>query len=115
MADRTLKRNDTYPPLRGLASGKSGPFNLTTASSLQVNLKGINTATVVTLTATPVWPVATDPESGETYNWEADLVAANTAASDDYNVELQITWAVGQVQTVPNGGYDVLSVIDDLG
>jgi hypothetical protein len=53
----------------------------------------------------------TTPASGRvTYEW----AAGDTADAGTYDVEFEILWSDGTVETVPNSGYMTVIVTDDL-
>ncbi len=66
-----------------------------------------------------LWPATvegacsiTDADTGEvTYTW----AAGDTASSGTYDLEFEITWADGGVETVPSSGYETVVIEDDLG
>lgn len=105
MADLTLKRHDTYPPLRATLSDVNGPIDLTSAVSVKLIMKG-KTSLVTGLCA-----IVSPSTSGSIqYNWATN----DLSVSDTYNVEFEIGWAGGGIQTVPNSGYSTIEVVDDL-
>ena len=102
----TLKRGDTWPPLVVSVSDDNGAIDLTTASEIRLLLKSSS----YTLETDPVSP--SDAGSGEiTYDWQV----GDTDNSGTYQLEVEIVWATGQIQTVPNDGYGEVKIIDDLG
>lgn len=108
MADLTLKQNDTYPYLRGKALDEEGTMDLTEASSIKVILK--NGETVI---EGEVEVLESDPEG---YTWQYKWEAADTATLGEFKCEIEITWdAEGKkIQTIPNSGYAIVEIVDDL-
>lgn len=45
---------------------------------------------------------------------EYDWLTGDTQVSDTYNVEFEITWSGGGIETVPNAGYAQIVIQDDL-
>lgn len=112
MPDVTMKRNDTWPPLEATLSDQDGAIDLSTAEAIHIYLRSetllIKTGPCEIVEAAAgkvkyLW----EPAEGET---PADLHTSGT-----YKMEFEITWADGNIQTVPNGSYLELSVVDDLG
>lgn len=116
MADATIKRNDTWPPIRGAASDQSGLLDLTTADSLKFLAK--SGATLISGTAEALSPPEVDFD-GKEYNWRYVWADGDTAIAGDYEVELEITWdsttTPPQVETVPNSGKQTLTIESDVG
>lgn len=114
MADVTIKRNDTWPPLKAILSDANGPIDLTAASS--VTLKMRSSTVLVSAGAALI----TGPTAGEvTYYWKAaqttpTALPADTGFVGVYNVEWEIQWSSGGVQTVPNINYSTIEIVPDL-
>ena len=104
----SIKRGDTYPPLRGLASDEDGPINMT--SALSVTLIAKNGATLIGGTITTL---AVPDADG--FNWTYNWGTADTSIVGIYNVELEVRWATNSYQTIPNDGYETLTVVQDQG
>jgi hypothetical protein len=115
-ADLTMKRNDTWPPLRAqLKDGDGEPLDLSTADTVRILLEGEETK--LKIKAGPAAIVGA-PEDGEVeYEWQGpegeDPADLHTA--DRYKGEFEITDEDGSVYTVPNDGYFTLLVVEDLG
>lgn len=122
----SIKRGDTWPPLRGKAEDEDGLIDLSAAEYVKVILK--KDATVVSGTVTP----ASDPDPAYTpadpdfatadsdgFNWKYTWGATDTALIGEYSVELEITWDTGstppQIETVPNGENPTLEIFQDNG
>lgn len=108
MSDFTLKQHDTYPPLVAVLSDANGVIDLTSATSVTLNLKAGSGSTLGGV-CTIVAPAANGQVS---YTWQT----ADTAAINTFQAEFQINWAGGvAISTVPNDSYFVVTVIADLG
>lgn len=94
-----MKRNDTWPPLKGVATGASLP-DLTVASLITVFLQGQNAATPVLIQGQAT-PISETDESGNTLNWQYVFASGDTMVADTYSGELEILWPDGR-QTLPN-------------
>jgi hypothetical protein len=44
------------------------------------------------------------------HNWSS----AHTATPGEFEAEFEILWADGGVETVPNGGYVTINIVEDL-
>lgn len=93
-ANLVLKQDDTYPPLQATLSENGSAIDLTTATSVEVVLKGQASSTVITGACTYPSPTT----GGVSYAWQI----GDTATPDTYAVEWMITWTGGKEQTVPN-------------
>lgn len=107
---RTMKRGDTYPPLKGWATDETGAMPLASAVSMKVLLQCAPTL----ITGSAIATVSTD-SSGATWNWAHVWASGETNAAGTWVVELEIDWGSGQVQTVPNTGHDQVVIEADLG
>jgi hypothetical protein len=101
MAD--VKKNDTWPPLRGRAEDQNGDaIDLTAADETLIFMRHKTTpSTFIQGTVTPY----VQPDS-DGFNWEFVWRAGDTAVIGDYDTELQVTWDAGstppKVETIPN-------------
>lgn len=101
----TIKRNDTRPLLILNLIENGSPLDLTDADSVRAILKA---GAVVVEPAAAVTNAAT----GEvTVTFEA----ADTSTAGTFNLEVEITWAAGEIETVPNEGYAEIIIAEDLG
>jgi len=104
----SIKKNDTWPPLRGRAEDQDG------AMPIEETIGDPNAEILIflrhkTIPATPliqgtVTPYAAPDNDG--FNWEFAWRAGDTAVVGDYDCELQITWdstsTPPKVESVPN-------------
>jgi hypothetical protein len=109
----TIKQDDTRPvyvvPLVSDFGGANDPIDLTDATAVKflMRLQGDTGPPKVNAPA-----VITDAAAGEvTYTWDA----ADTDVAGTYEVEFQITWSDGGVQTIPNDSYFTVEIKTDLG
>lgn len=109
MADITIKRGDTYPPLVLGLSDANGVINLTGVSEVRLLIKD-STPPNTTVT-TGALSISNAALGQVTYNWELD----DLLAIGVYNCEVEINWSGSLWQTVPNNGYFTLQVGADLG
>ncbi len=112
MADFTIKRGDSWPPIVATLSDAVGQINLTTAASVNLLFKTTTGSIAYTKTCT-----ITTPSAGVvTYVWTAaDASSGPLSEVNTFNIEWEITWADASKTTVPNEGYKSLSVVPDLG
>jgi hypothetical protein len=109
MADYVVKRHDTFPALKATLSDENGPINLTSATRVKFIAASTTTSTPLVIEGECTIEEATGGVVA--YPWAVgDLATAGT-----YNVEFQITWAGGGIESVPNTGYKTMLVEVDLG
>jgi hypothetical protein len=107
--DLTLKAHDTYPPLQVVLSDANGPINLTAASQVRVIMKGTTGGSIALVTG--VMTISASPVGGfAAYTW----AAGDTAIPNTYNVEFEIAWTTGGIETVPNDIYRTVQINQDL-
>lgn len=122
----SIKRGDTWPPLRGKAEDDDGLIDMSAADYVKVIMK--SGATTIQGTVTPASDVdpaytANDPDfavaDSDGFNWKYTWGATDTAVVGTYSVELEITWDAAstppQVETVPNGDNPELEIVQDNG
>lgn len=109
MADLTVKRHDTWPPVKATLEEGEGvnrkPINLSGALKVTMWLKS-TTGTVIEAVATVIGAT----EGKIEYAWQA----GDTATSGEYKVEFEIEWSAAHIQTVPNASYNSILIVDDL-
>lgn len=107
--DLTLKAHDTYPPLKVVLSDSNGAIDLTTASQVKLVMKNTNGATSILVSGAMV--IASAAGGYCTRTW---ATATETAYPDTYNVEFEIAWSAGGIETVPNDIYRTLLIVQDI-
>lgn len=106
MADFTIKRRDTLPPIAATLADADGPIDLTGAT-VRFHLRNINgTSTVVDAAATVVSAAAGTVR----YDWTVD----DTATAGNYVAEWEITFGDGTEMTCPNTGHTSVAIIEDI-
>lgn len=120
----SVKRGDTWPPLRGAASDEDGLLDMTSAEKVLVIFKH---STGTPLIYGTIWSggsafhgdIIAPPGDSDGFNWTYTWRALDTAITGNYSTELEITWDTGttpaQVETVPNGDNPTLTVFQDNG
>jgi hypothetical protein len=111
MADIAMKRGDSRPKLvrnlKQTVNTVETAINLTTATSVLFHMRRNDGAGALLGGTCAI----TNAVTGEvTYTW----VTADTASAASYNGEFQINWNDGGVETVPNGGFITIDVLEDL-
>ncbi len=108
----SIKRGDTWPPLRGKAEDEKGLLPLVDAAFTKVLFKSgilLVQGTVAVI----------NPPDADGYNWRYTWKAGDTSVAGDYSVELEVHWNEAatppQVETVPNGDNPTLTIKADLG
>ena len=104
----TIKQHDNWPLLSLALTDQNGPIDLSTASSVKLILKQALPPTTVT----GAMAISVPASAGiVTYTW----AGTNTDVPGSYDGEVEITWAAGKVETVPNDGYFSVIIQSDLG
>lgn len=101
-----IKQNDTSPSLRAtLTDADLNPINLTGAS-VQFHMKSLDGALKIDTTMTIV-----DATGGIVqYDWQT----GDTDTVGTYNVEFEVTYSDSSIETFPNNGNKVVSVVREL-
>lgn len=111
MADVTIKRGDTRPKLVRTLQQTVGvtttAIDLTTATSVKLNLKDTQTST----TGGGLCSITSAAAGQVTYTW----LTSDTSTARTWNAEFEITWNDAGIETVPNGSYFTIEVFGDLG
>ena len=109
----TIKQNDTLPNLafQLFQPDRVTPLDLAAVSviNLVVRASGGTDATVP-LFKKPCAIISPSLGTG-VYDWDP----GDTAISGSYEYEFEITWANGDIQTIPQDGYYSLLIVDDIG
>jgi len=105
MATIRRKQGDTYPPIEATLENKDGTAINLTGATVAFHTK--RAGTVVTNAAATV----TDATGGEV---SYTLVAADTAAAGEYEIEWEITFSDGSTQSVPTDRNDILIVAPQI-
>lgn len=115
MSSLTLKRHDTWPPVKTTLE----ETNPTTGIKQEINLSGAGVKVTMILKTGNEAPIEilgtiTSAVKGECeFLWTT--VAGSTSTAGNYTAEFEIEWAAGKVETVPNKGYDEIVIEPDLG
>jgi len=114
----TIKQNDTAPAyvadlLDDYGLPGESAINLTSATSVTFKMRLADT------TGTPkisdAMTITTAANGRVTYEWQT----GDTDTAGTYNVEFEILWTDGTIETVPNGAdpdaqYLTVEIVDDL-
>ena len=97
MAIPEYKTGDTAPDIAGTVTDANGPVNISTATSLRFIAKS-GSNPVIAGAATKVDDGTTPLRGKWKYTWGAsDLSIAGT-----WEVEIEVTWTSGKIETFPN-------------
>ncbi len=107
-ASAIWKRYDTYPPLAAVLSDTNGAIALTSASSVKAVWQSTTPPTQIT--GTGPMTIASAAGGYVTYGWQG----SDLGYADTYNLEFEIHWQTGTIETVPNDGYATFKVEPDL-
>lgn len=108
----SIKNGDTAPSyvfdLQDDPLGTAAAIDLTDATSVRMKMRLTKTNGAPALDAAMT---VTDAVNGRvTYDWQA----GDTDVPGTYDVEFEIHWSDGTIETVPNSGYKTVVVTDDL-
>jgi hypothetical protein len=108
-----MKRGDTFPPLKLTVEDASGLVDLTTATGIRVLIK--SDSNLIELVGVPIDPPEDETENGVTVqrNLQADFSAGDTDIVDTYKIEVEVTWAVGEIETFPSAAADNPTLVID--
>lgn len=108
MADFSFTQHDTHPPLEAVLTDLEGPIDLSTATRVNLLLKGQKrNAPASVLGQCQI----VDAVNGVVrYVW----TAPDTAVADLYNALFEILWGDGTESSVPNKGYFYVEFQPDL-
>lgn len=99
----SIKQNDTAPALIVAVEHDSDvPIDLTNAT-VEFHMRNVDTGEVKVDSAGTVHDVA---QQQVRYDW----IAGDTATPGTYEMEFEVTFADGTVETFPNDGHDVLEI-----
>jgi len=117
MAIWTWKEGDTWPP--GFATLEAP--NAETGVKEVINLTGVVSVKVVAREKgkkdpeSPLFKVAVVVVDAAKGRIKYTPAAAHTENEGELNIEFEIDWGEGKIQTVPSEGYETMKVSDDLG
>lgn len=102
------KTGDTWPPLEVSLLDAGQPVDLTNATAIKIHVAPAPPATITINAAMEVYGTPTD--GVVRYVWAAgDLNQAGT-----FRLEVEVTWATGEIQTFPPASYLSYTVTDEL-
>lgn len=108
----SIKNGDTAPAyvvdLQDDVDSTPAAIDLTSATSVTMKMRLTGTTGAPALNA--AMAITTAASGRCTYEWQA----GNTAAPGTYDVEFEILWSDGTIETVPNTGYLTVEITDDL-
>jgi hypothetical protein len=106
-----IKRHDTRVPYVAALMSDGVPINLAAAASVRFKMRAQGAIDSTTPPKVNGVCTITNAASGiVTYVWTTN----DLDTVGDYDVEFEILWADGGIQTVPNSDYNVVSVNEDL-
>jgi hypothetical protein len=98
------KTGDTYPPLVGNVQNAGIPVDLTGAEQVLVYIRRPDGSVLVKI-----------PALGGTIGaWSANWYLDDLSIAGTYNVEVEVTWAQGAIQTFPGDSYANFTVTQEL-
>jgi hypothetical protein len=111
-----IKESDSRPTYIAVLKSSFGlvgeaPINLTTATGVKFIMRDVNLSDDDPPKVDSAMTI-TDAVNGIV---SYTFTTTDTDTSGTYNVEFQITWSDGGIETIPNNSYLQLIVYDDLG
>ena len=100
--NNTLGVGDTWPPYMAILCDQNGPVDLTTATSIKIEMQGNTFASAQVSGAA----TATVIPGQIQYAWGPN----DTAIADTYQVRVQITFADGYIVSFPDYGFGFVQV-----
>jgi hypothetical protein len=85
-------------------------INLTTATSVTFKMRTAGAADASAPLVSSVMDIVTPASGRVRHNWST----AHTGTPGEYEVEFEIAWNDGGIETVPNDGYVTINVVEDL-
>lgn len=102
----SIKQNDTSPSLQAtLKDAALDPINLT-AANVRIHMKSVDGTLKIDAPMTVVTPL----EGLVQYDWQV----GDTDTVGTYYVEFEVTYADASIETFPNNGSKVVSVVKEL-
>jgi hypothetical protein len=109
MTTYTLKQNDTAPVIEATLQLAGSSIDLTGATVKFHMADKSSGAIKVNAAATPD-PDQVSNKGKVSYTW----ISADLNTEGTYSAEWEITFASGKIMTVPNTGYDTVTVVKEL-
>jgi hypothetical protein len=129
-SDYVIKTDDTRPEFAIVLTDQDGVMDLSATTAVRLILKKTGTTvtgtcSTITITAAIAAGLAIDidPDTGDAwtapelatecvvrYPW----IAADTSSAGVYQGEVELTYGVGLIETVPNDGYFSVEFVEDL-
>lgn len=103
------KKGDTKPAFSTTLRNGTAPVDLTTATSVRFLMRASGAASPK---VNAVMTVASPATSGVV---SYQLVSGDVDTAGKFNLEIEVTWSGGGVQTFPARGYDEMVITSDLG
>jgi len=104
----TIKQFDTSPTIgMNLQAADGSPVNITDAREVRFHMRERAERTLVIDARAAV----IDATQGIVkYDWRS----ADTAVVGRYEAEVEVTYTDGSIETFPNGGYELITIVDDI-
>lgn len=107
-----MKRNDLQPRLEVRLERDGDAVDLSSAVEVRFFAKRGATLKIEGLMT---WDIDQTVNGGKRGIVWRDWVLGDTDTAAEYQVEYQVMWPSSRPETFPDGGYDVLQVVKDLG
>lgn len=110
-----IKHHDTAPDYVAALTDDVGaantpPIDLTSATSVDFIMRSADVPDTDTPKVKAACTIVDAANGIVSYHWGA----SDTDTVGDFNIEFEIAWSDGTTQTVPNDGYNTITVTEDL-
>lgn len=99
----TVKTADSWPEILVTLTQGGVAIDLNDVSTVKMRMASS------AVTVSPITCSTADASNGQV---TVPLSAAATATAGTYNVEFELDWGGGDIQTVPNDGYNTVTILD---
>jgi len=107
MSNFSIKENDTLPAIRAILKDSSGAVVNLTNATVRFHMRNTSNSNIKVDSAATV----VDAAGGVVdYEW----TSADTDVAGQYEIEFEVTFSGGGIQTFPNDSYGTVVVYDDL-
>lgn len=102
-----IKQNDTEPTFQaGLLDSDGFPVDLTSATAVRFHMRDASGTVIVDQPMV----IITAASGVVQYDW----IAADTQTAGSFQVEVEVTYLGGSIETFPNNGYEEVIITDDI-
>jgi len=107
MADRIMKQGDTWMPMvMNVYRENTGPVNLASATGVTLRMRSSDKQVYIS------GPISVENAStgAISYAWDDE----DTLVAGTYQLEVEVDWGLGRIETFPNDSYKEVILIEQL-